>query len=67
VGRAPLLSFLAAVDDGHLALSAGLVADHLGTFSPTEVAMTVIVGLASLVGIIGSSARRAAWEQGERR
>lgn len=30
-----------------------------GTFSPTEIAMTVIVGLASLVGIIGALGMRS--------
>jgi hypothetical protein len=36
-----------------------------GTFSPTEVAMTVIVGLASLVGIIGAFGMKSgvgAWQ-----
>lgn len=52
MGGTAVLLLLASVDDRDLAVLARLGADRLRTFSSTEIAMTVIVGLASTVGII---------------
>ncbi len=51
MGRATLFRFLALGNDSYLALPAGLARLISSRFSPIELAMTLVVGIAAILGI----------------
>jgi hypothetical protein len=66
MGRCPLFHHLVRVDDLHLALSSRLARILSGHFSPTEIVLTLIIGVASLTGL-GVSLRwptKVTWGKG---